>query len=242
MRQGRLGQYGFRHLAGRAVDRFVYPLTPKRHALALRFVRWAWIMRWEPEVSRIRDSARPGVALDVGANMGLWSYAMARTGLFREILAFEPNTALTEDLSHAQLPGLRLIHKAVSAAAGTSELRIPLKGKARLDGWASLEQQIDLDADSFERRTIETIRLDDLALTNVSFVKIDVEGHELNVLAGARQLFSESRPTCILEFRDRNRDAVLDFFHGLGVGYAVVDTRSKYGFDLSPGNILMAVA
>jgi FkbM family methyltransferase len=231
-----------RRLAGRVLDRFVYPLTPRRHALALRFTRWAHVHGWEPEVLRIRDYARPGVALDVGANMGLWSYAMARSGLFSEVIAFEPNTALTADLRNARLPGLRLIDKAVSSTPGTATLRIPRKGHMQLDGWASLEARTDLEADAFLTLDIETIRLDDLGLSSVGFVKIDVEGHELSALEGARRLFTDSRPVCILEYRERNRDAVLDFFRGLGVGYAEVDTRSRYGFPLTPGNMLVAAA
>jgi len=51
--------------------------------------------------------------------------------------------------------------------------------------------------------TIDVTTLDSLVeplgIRNVSFVKIDVEGHEARVLSGGRKLFSESRPVIAME-------------------------------------------
>ena len=65
-----------------------------------------------------------------------------------------------------------------------------------------------------------TIRLDDLKLDGVGFIKIDVEGHELNVLEGARNFFATNRPVCLIECRDRNKHQVEEFFTGLNIGYS----------------------
>ncbi len=225
-----------KHIAGRLIDELVYPLVPKPYRLAFQYSKY--VMFWggmEPEIRHIKDYARRGVALDVGANIGLWSYAMKKSGLFNRVIAFEPNPTLTDDLQNSRLEGVSLISKAVSNEARTMRLRIPRQGNgALLTGWASLESRIDLDIDEFQEMDVETIRLDDLGLVDVGFVKIDVEGHELSVLEGAHGLFSESRPVCIIECRDRNRHAVENFFSDLHVGYRVVDTKAEYGFDLSP--------
>lgn len=181
-----------------------------------------------------------GTALDVGANIGLWSYAMANCGLFSSVVAFEPNASLTVDLQNARLEGVSIIGKAVSNKAGTGRLRIPRAGRLLLDGWASLEDEIEIDAGDYRDMNVETIRLDDMDLANVSFVKIDVEGHEMSALEGARGMFYESRPTCIVECRDGNRIAVESFFAALHAGYRMVDTKVELGFSLSPGNVLFA--
>lgn len=134
-----------------------------------------------------------------------------------------------------------MLNVAVSNVEGTSRLKIPLQGDVLLSGWATLESRVDLEADDFRVMEVQTVCLDSFGFEDVCFVKIDVEGHELSVLEGARNLFAASRPTCILECRDRNRQAVNDFFEQLGVGYRMVDTRVKYGFDLSTGNVLYSV-
>lgn len=229
------------HYAGRVFDKAIVPLTPARFRLGLQYRRHVQFSGWEPEVQRIRSFARPGkVAIDVGANIGLWTYAMVHSQLFKSVVAFEPNRALTEDLRRARLPAVTIINKALSDRAGTATLRAPRCGGSVLNGWASLESQIDVATDSFQEFDVETIRLNDLEYQGVGFIKIDVEGHELSLLKGGVEFFRREKPVCLLECRDRNRKQVDDFFASLGVGYQIVDTKAKFGFDLSPGNLLFS--
>ncbi len=198
-------------------------------------------MGWEPEAQHIKDYGRAGaVAVDIGGNMGLWTYAMVKSNMFKEVLVFEPNSALTIDLANAGFDNVKIFHKAVSSVTGSSCLRIPVHGNMLLDGWASLEEKIDVDTDIFQELNVETTRLDDLALIDVGFIKIDVEGHELDLLAGARKFFSVNRSACVIECREKNRQQVHDYFSGLGVGYIFIDTKVIYGYVLSPGNILFS--
>jgi len=231
----------WKHYTGRVVDRFVAPLIPPSYRLALQYQKFVLLLGWEPEVRHIKDYAsRCALAIDVGANMGLWSYAMAKSGMFENVLAFEPNPTLISDLQHAEFKNVTVIHKAVSSAPGTSHLKIPKQGDMLLTGWASLENQIDVDTDEYQEIVVETIRLDDLKLDGVGFMKVDVEGHELNVLEGARNFFTTNRPVCLIECRDRNKRQVEEFFTGLHVGYRSVDTKARYGYELSTGNALFA--
>lgn len=62
-----------------------------------------------------------------------------------------------------------------------------------------------------------TARLDDFELTNVGFIKIDVEGHELAVLRGASKTIEREQPNLMVEVegnddRDDLIDAVIDYF------------------------------
>jgi FkbM family methyltransferase len=65
---------------------------------------------------------------------------------------------------------------------------------------------------------VPRVRLDDLVFTDVSLVKIDVEGHECRVLAGARETIARDRPALVVEEEvpGRFRDALVTL--GLG-GY-----------------------
>jgi len=138
----------WRHYLGRGLDRWVLPHVPKRKRLAANYYRYA-ISGWEPEVRRIRAYARPGLAVDVGANMGLWTYAMASFGLFRQVFAFEPNRALTADLRNAGFSQVTVIHQALSSVSGKAVLRTPRLGGMLLNGWASLEDRIDVATADF---------------------------------------------------------------------------------------------
>lgn len=232
----------WKHYAGRVVDRFLATLVPASYRLALQYQKYVLLLGWEPEVQRIKDYASGcAMAVDVGANMGLWSYAMTKSGMFKKVLAFEPNHTLTMDLQQAGFDNLTVIHKAVSSTPGTAHLKIPKQRNVLLSGWASLENQVDLDTDEFQEMLVETIRLDDLKLEGVGFIKIDVEGHELDVLEGARNFFTTNRPVCLIECRDRNKRQVEAFFLELHVGYGPVDTKAQFGFELSPGNVLLGV-
>lgn len=232
-----------RHYFSRIIDVFVIPIIPKTHRLALQYQKYIRLIGWEPEVRRIKDYAhKSSQAIDVGANIGLWTYAIARTGMFEKILAIEPNPSLTTNLLNAGLNNVTVIHKAVSNESGKRVLKIPKLGKLTLSGWASLEEQIDLDTDQFQEILVETIRLDDLELNGIGFIKVDVEGHELNLLNGGRNLFTRNRPVCMIECRDRNKSQVEEFFASLDVGYRLIDTKTQYGFELSPGNLLFGVA
>ena len=231
-----------RHYAVRLIDIFVMPLVPHKYRLLIQYKKYSMLLGWEPETKHINDYARAGaLAVDVGGNKGLWSYAMTKSNMFKEVLVFEPNPALTGDLESAGFDNVTIIHKALSSVAGVNRLRIPIQGKQLLDGWASLENVIDVDTDEFQELSVETIRLDDLKLVDVGFIKIDVEGHELDLLEGARSFFSTNRPVCLIECRDKNRRQVEDYFSSLLVGYAKMDANRKYGFDLSAGNLIFAV-
>jgi FkbM family methyltransferase len=225
---------------GRIVDILV-GLLPQRFHVPLQYHKHTLLLRWEPEARLIRRFARSGgTAVDVGANMGLWSYAMVTSGLFRRVVAVEPNPSLTTALQSMCLPQLTVLHQAVSSEAGSRVLKIPKHNNQVLTGWASLEDHIDIATADFQELLVNTTQLDDLHLEDVGFIKIDVEGHELSVLEGAREMFAANRPVCLIECRARNEAPVQAFFESLQVGYGRVDTKARFSFDLTAGNLLFA--
>jgi hypothetical protein len=100
------------------------------------------------------------------------------------------------------LPNVTLSDIALSDRAGTAELRIPRKARGYSNQHASLSRD-NVSAD-FGSVTVTTKRLDDLQLDNVGFIKIDVEGHELAVLKGARETLARCRPNLVVEMEERH--------------------------------------
>ena len=99
------------------------------------------------------------------------------------------------------------VHEAaVGAIPGTATL--VTDDRPGRDALARLGQDTVEGIDPAHRveREVEVIALDDLDLDDVGFVKIDVEGHELEALAGAERLLGAQRPTVVLEAEQRHID------------------------------------
>lgn len=151
------------------------------------------------KVSAIIDRfVRPGeTVLDIGANIGLVSLRLAkRIGPEGTVHAFEPNPAVAGRLSAALeasgISNVRLHQVALGAQEGTLKLSVP-EGNA---GAASL-----LSGQGFD---VPVKRLDDFNLTP-SFVKIDVEGFEEQVLRGFSHTLA-TRPPKVVLFEQNNNE------------------------------------
>ena len=139
--------------------------------------------------------------MDAGANIGLVSVPLAswlkpRGGT---VLAFEPQRMLFYALCGAaalnDLDNLQVRNQALGSRRGM--LRVPPQdyGKPKDFGQVSLK-----DRDGAETgEPVEVVRVDDLGLVRLDFLKIDVEGMEIDVLEGARESLVRHRPVCWVE-------------------------------------------
>ncbi len=120
---------------------------------------------------------------------------------------------------------------ALSDHNGDAELFIPQGDNGLVYGLASLEPRADLPARLVSTH-VPTARLDAIVRQDVAFVKIDVEGHELNVLNGAVELLERSQPVFLVEAEDRHRAEatrlVFEFFR----------TKSYRGFFLKDDDVI----
>ncbi len=159
---------------------------------------------------------RGGTAIDVGANVGLWTYRLSH--YFDRVEAFEPIPRCYHHLRRAGLPGVKLHNVALSSQQGRGELKIPAHWGLRIQGMATLNE---LDGDC-ERIAVETRTLDGFDFRGVSFIKIDVEGHESEVLAGARDTIRREKPTMVIEIEQRHLSFpftdVIERIVGMGYG------------------------
>jgi FkbM family methyltransferase len=142
------------------------------------------------------------ISVDVGANMGIFAFAMQKYS--RTVIAFEPNTDLWPYLRRFLSSKVRLEDAALSSKVGQAEFRVV----ADNTGVATIEAKNPLSMidqpETIATRSVTTRTLDSFALPDVSFIKIDVEGHEEAVLAGAVQTIAANRPVVLVESEDRH--------------------------------------
>jgi FkbM family methyltransferase len=143
---------------------------------------------------------RDRVALDVGANKGVWSMALSR--LVDEVHAFEPNPKMFRVLDRA-LGGRVHTHQiALSDRTGVAEFRVPKTRKGYSNQGGSLSTT--KVAGPHGALEVPTRRLDDLDIRNVGFMKIDVEGFEAEVIRGATETIRRDRPILVVEMEEKH--------------------------------------
>ena len=158
---------------------------------------------WEPgEQEVIRRFVKPrSVVYDIGAHLGIHTTLFST--IASEVHAFEPNPALRKLLSKTATKNVIVHPCALSDASGEAEFFVPPEhdSTGSLRPWHGSKFGV---VNSFK---CDVKCLDDLNLPKPSFIKIDVEGAELSVFRGARQIL-ESGPTILFE---ANREASASF-------------------------------
>jgi FkbM family methyltransferase len=197
----------------------------------LRFIYRAWRYRLRldtAEIARIRAHLRPGTtAFDIGAHKGGYAYWLARdVGPGGRVVCFEPQAALAHALArNAGRMGwkhMRVENLALSDHAGQAHLEVPGDGTpspgARLSESAPAATT---GAASVRLQTLDGY-LESFDGPAPSFIKCDVEGHELSVFRGGEGLLRAHHPALFFECERRHlrTHGVGDVFAYLaGLGY-----------------------
>jgi FkbM family methyltransferase len=201
----------------RAIKRLLGRFVPRRWQLPFVYYLHVFGPDCEPELKFLEQiSSGRNVALDIGANVGYYTYKMAK--MFSKVYAFEANPNLVDALRAYGSPAIEVIPKGLSSRATTATLYIPLQDNRQLVGWASLTPGNCPGVEQHVQQQVELVTLDSFGIRSVSLVKIDVEGHEIEVLKGARQTLTECRPVVIVEVTPKNVEAVQGWFAGIGYG------------------------
>lgn len=152
-----------------------------------RNLRKAWA---EGYLTGICSMLRPGdLAVDCGANMGVVTAQLAATGA--EVLAFEPDPSAFATLTErfGDMPNVRLVNAAVGAASGTVRLMRSQNYEANpvgasvkstiLDGGRGIDAENSVEVELVDFPALLRERA---AQGGIAFVKMDIEGAELDIL------------------------------------------------------------
>lgn len=134
-----------------------------------------------------------GLALDIGANVGLWSRDLCEN--FDRVIAFEP----VADFRQCLLRNVTADNFEVrSCALGEQDTQINMIITAENTGHSHV------DTASIGAGSIPMYRLDSLELPKIDYIKIDCEGYENTILRGAQQTILKYRPIMVVEHKKHN--------------------------------------
>jgi FkbM family methyltransferase len=198
--------------------------------------------RFEPStVAAFRRYVKPGATvLDIGANIGAQTLQLARlVGPQGRVLSFEPTTFAFSKLS-------RNLQLNPQVAGQVTALQCFLTGKdakalpASIYSSWSLQRSPDahdkhlgvpMATAGARSATLDRV-LAEQSVESVDLVKLDVDGFECDVLAGASDMIRRSRPTFVMEImpyglveQGANLDQLLNFL--IPSGYRLYDERTE---------------
>jgi FkbM family methyltransferase len=166
---------------------------------------------YEPEVSYLISAllGPTDVAIDVGANVGLHTVAMAKHAHRGHVYAFEPVAEMAEQNSlncaFNGLSNVTIVRCGLGASSDEMDMKVRTAG-AGLEGTSSFMDTAHVTAhpEDFEVRRLSVRRLDDvLAKLNpagrIALIKIDTEGFEVPVIEGAKATIDAHHPALIVE-------------------------------------------
>ena len=171
------------------------------------------------ELKTLINALKPDdIAVDVGANKGSYLWSLSRAVPLGKVIAFEPQPLLVQYLNQAcDVSGLRnveIVNMGVSERQALLTLAVP--GGGETSPGASFEEAVK-QRETFLSYEVKTISLDEYfkhTHFHVGAIKIDVEGHELAVIRGAKGVLQTHRPVvvCEAEQRHMSKGSVKDLF------------------------------
>lgn len=188
-----------------------------------------------PTLERLRNVIPEGATIiDAGANVGNHSVYF---GLFckpKRIIPFEPNkhmaSILRKNVGMNALTSVDL--SCVQFALGRSRSRAQLVVR-RANNWGNghLIAKDDDPGITVFNELVEVRPIDEFAVTDLDFMKVDVEGHEVEVLQGALETIKQCRPALFIEIGQVRLKSIADIL--IPIGYQVIDLFCQHRTQLN---------
>ena len=163
----------------------------------------------EQEINLVKKFIKSGTdSIDVGVYRGVYSYEMSKYS--EKVHSFEPNPIIFKYIDKNLKKFIKNIHLynfALSNQNKTINLKIPIRNSNSNKeifeeyyemGRATIHNENNFE--NYENFEIQTKTIDELSFDNkISFIKIDVEGHELEVIEGAKNTIKRDKPVLLVE-------------------------------------------
>jgi FkbM family methyltransferase len=165
------------------------------------------------EIEFHRALHRPGTIIDAGAHDGGLTLPLAALP-GSKVIAFEPLPPAFRRLREAAIRAgapITVRPEALCNSFGVITLSVPRVGGTAQEQWASIAKDYtalrheDPGIDGVDDYTVPAITLDSLGLTDLTAMKIDVEGAEQEVLRGSLETLRRCRPVLSIEIEERHR-------------------------------------
>lgn len=142
-------------------------------------------------------------SVDVGAHFGLYTHHMSRHS--KCVYAFEPMARYAASLRRSFSKNVVVENAGLSNSSGKRTLRTPANNRTM----ATMEEKNALPYALKDTKILEeeivVKRLDDCGIADIGFIKVDAEGHELEVLQGASATLKKDSPALLIELVDSLR-------------------------------------
>jgi FkbM family methyltransferase len=179
-----------------------------------------WNGSYEIETCRFMERVleNNNICYDIGANLGYHTLIMARKVVGGRVFAFEPlyeaAAILERNLISNCLRNVILVKKAVTSKSGTISLGWNISIDQAAIRWASDSNRL------YQPIVCDSTTIDDFIKAGnppPTFIKIDVEGAEVDVLRGAIETLMQIRPSVMCETHGADNAAkVYEILHGVG--------------------------
>jgi FkbM family methyltransferase len=170
--------------------------------------------------------------IDIGSHNGMYLKYFQNLSPLGSHVAFEPLPAYFSILKKT-FPGIDVYNVALSDFEGTAKFYNPIGAEAM----SGLRKQHYPNAVNISEFDVPVKRLDQFIHSNrkISFIKIDVEGAELNVLMGSVEVIRRDKPVILFEFAQLHAQEygttpkeMFDFFSEMGYSIYRLDRELKY--------------
>lgn len=142
------------------------------------------------------------VFLDIGANIGAYSLLVAKLDPESQVHSFEPNPAaldtLRNNIALNAVDNIQVHAVGLSNEEATCRLYNESMAQASLHRMGQHGDYIEIQV-----RPLDEV-LDDIGVSRVDLIKIDVEGHEAAVLDGAERMFARNKRMAVIMEIDKN--------------------------------------
>jgi FkbM family methyltransferase len=221
-------------------DSFLLNIRPQNYIESSVYLNGVW----EPHIAELIASYLnvPNAAvIDVGANIGATSIPLAKHFTEVRFFLFEPHPIIFSDLrNNISFNKLSNIDAFNIAITNHSDSFLPFYAQKNAKNFGQSAFTLNHDIEDYDVIQVECKTLDSVfnGELQLKVIKIDTQGHELNVLLSAKQLISKFRPVIIFEFESgyfesrhseiETKENILKFFDQLNYELYMIENDNKF--------------